>query len=155
MAEKIKKNHKIKEEKIEVAEDLAQSHGKINSYLNKFKFKLTKRRIIFVAVILAIIGGIFIYSSQKAKNSVSTAIVQKGTVSEELVLSGDIQAEKYVKMAFPAGGKVAWVGVKEGDFVYKGQALSSVDSITLDAAYQQARSTLGNTRQLSIPFTIL
>ena len=142
MAGKIKKNHKIKEEKIEIAEDLAQSNGKINGFLNKLKLKLGKRRIVFLVIILVAIGGFLFYRSQKDKNGLETTTVQKGTVKEELILSGEVQAEKYVKMSFPVGGKVAWVGVKEGDSVYKGQALSSIDATTLDAAYQQARSTL-------------
>jgi RND family efflux transporter MFP subunit len=142
MAQKTKKNHKIKEEKIEVAEDLAQSDGRINRYINKVKSNITRRRIIFVVILLAVIGGVFFYRSQKAKNGLETTTVQKGTVKEELILSGDVQAEKYVKMTFPVGGKVAWVGVKEGDKVYQGQALSSIDATTLDAAYQQARATL-------------
>lgn len=139
MAKKTKKNL---EEKIEIAEDIAKSNGKIGNAFRKVKSKLTKRRLIFVSVVVAVVAGIFIYSSQKAKNGVETTLVQKGTIKEELILSGEIQAEKYVKMTFPVGGKVAWVGVEEGDKVYKGQALSSIDSTTLDAAYQQARATL-------------
>jgi len=110
--------------------------------LHFVKSKATKRRVIFVVVLLLVAGGIAFSVIRKNAASVETTTVQKGTIKEELILSGEVKAEKYVQMTFPVGGKIAWVGVAEGDTVRKGQALSSIDSTTLDAAYQQARATL-------------
>jgi RND family efflux transporter MFP subunit len=66
----------------------------------------------------------------------------RGKVAEELILSGEVDADEYVQMQFPASGKIAWVGVKEGDEVNKGQALSKLDTTTLNTTFQSARATL-------------
>lgn len=140
MAKKNLKNNISRD--AEISEDLTQSDGKINKLINKLKSTLTLKRIIIFSVIIIIVIGVLILKLKKAKNGTNSTTVKKGTVTEDLLLSGDIQAEKHVKMTFPVSGKIAWVGVSEGDRVKKGQALSSIDTTTLDTAYQQARATL-------------
>jgi RND family efflux transporter MFP subunit len=63
-------------------------------------------------------------------------------VKEELVLSGELKATENANIAFTQSGTVAWVGVKVGDSVKKGQALMQLDTTSTNAAYQQARSAL-------------
>ena len=45
--------------------------------------------------------------------------VKRGTVKEELILSGSVSADEDAKLTFPTGGEISWVGVKEGDTVKK------------------------------------
>ncbi|HJX45597.1 MAG TPA: efflux RND transporter periplasmic adaptor subunit [Patescibacteria group bacterium] len=106
------------------------------------KIRFTKRRLIFLGILVLVITGIFIISSRRLKKEIVSTKVEKGTVAEELILTGEIRAEKYAKLTFPTSGKLAWIGVSEGMLVKKGQALSSLDRTTLDAAYQQTLSTL-------------
>lgn len=106
------------------------------------KIKFTKRRLVFLGIVFLIIAGIFIISSRRSKKEIISTKVEKGTITEDLILSGEIKAEKYAKMSFPTSGKLAWVGVSEGAWVKKGTALSALDRTTLDASYQQALSTL-------------
>lgn len=106
------------------------------------KGKITPRRLIVLLIIIAAIIGWKIYSNQKAEKEAETAIVKVGDVREELILTGEIKADLHAQMRFPTSGKLGWIGVSEGDWVYKGQALASLNKTTLDAAYQQARSNL-------------
>jgi RND family efflux transporter MFP subunit len=105
------------------------------------KFKVTKKRVVILAVVLtAILAGYF-FIFNKPKNEISSANVEKGVVREELILTGSVMAEKHALLSFPTSGKISWVGVSEGQKVYRGQALTSLDKTTLNTTYQQALNT--------------
>jgi len=48
-------------------------------------------------------------------------------IKNEIILAGQIDAEKIATIKFQTSGRLAWVGVKIGDRVKKGQALASLD----------------------------
>lgn len=83
------------------------------------------------------IGGFFFLRSRNKAEVVSTT-VQRSTVREELVLSGSIKADNHTILSFPTPGKLSWVGVSQGDQVYKGQALMSLDKTLLSVSLSQA-----------------
>jgi RND family efflux transporter MFP subunit len=103
-----------------------------------------KKRKFWIATISIFAVVIFFYykilSSRNGK--VQTSKIEKGTVSEELVLSGDINADEYANLTFPTSGEISWVGVKEGDEVKAGQSLLKLDTTVLNSAFQQAKATL-------------
>jgi RND family efflux transporter MFP subunit len=104
-------------------------------------FLWLKKRWIIALVVLLALGGFFLFRN-KGNKEVTTAIVQKGLVKEELILTGAINAEKYAALTFPTSGKISWVSVTEGQKVQKGQSLISLDRTTLNVTYQQALNTL-------------
>lgn len=53
--------------------------------------------------------------------------VKMRDITQGLVLTGKVQSESYAKLQFQTGGQLAWVGVKLGDRVKKGQAIASLD----------------------------
>lgn len=109
-----------------------------------FKIKFTKKRIIVWSLILiAILGGFFFFRSRSAKG-VATSVVQKGTVKEELILTGTVKAEKHARLSFPTSGKISWVGVTEGQKVNRGQGLASLDKTVLNTIYQQSLNNYRN-----------
>lgn len=93
-------------------------------------------KILLIIIVLGVLG--FIFFGGKGKKEIVTTTVSKGTIKEELVLSGFVKADKHVVLYFPTGGKIAGVYVKEGDWVKKGQAIISLDKTVLGSAYQQA-----------------
>lgn len=110
--------------------------------LIKIKSKLSKKIIIVIGVIILIFTAFRVYSSQKAIKMAQKETVKKGSVSSELILSGEITAVEYANLAFPTSGKITWVGVTEGNWVKKGQALTSLDKTTLNAALRQAQNNV-------------
>jgi RND family efflux transporter MFP subunit len=56
-----------------------------------------------------------------------TAKVKVQDLSQTVSASGEVVAEKQVTLKFQTSGKLAWVGVKEGDQVKKWQAIASLD----------------------------
>lgn len=109
--------------------------------------KLVKRKIFRIALIIILLVLTFTFISnyikqKKRQESAEKFTIQKGTVSQDLILSGKVKAEEDVQLLFPTSGKLIWVGVKEDDYVKKGQALASLDKVPLNAAYQQALNNI-------------
>lgn len=102
---------------------------------------LIKRWKISLLVLVLVVGGIYLINRNKSKE-VKTATIQKGHIQEELILSGTVTATNYAKLAFETGGKVTYVGVKEGEEVKKGKLLSKLDTTLLNSEYQKALSDL-------------
>jgi len=59
------------------------------------------------------------------KDRLVTPTVQD--IKNEIILAGQINAEKIATVKFQTSGYLTWVGVKIGDYVKKGQALASLD----------------------------
>lgn len=76
--------------------------------------------------------------SRKPKIVVETASVVRGDIVESVSASGEVDAKEKADLTFQGSGKLIWVGVKEGDTVKKYQAIAKLDTILLNATYQQA-----------------
>jgi RND family efflux transporter MFP subunit len=109
-----------------------------------FSIKTKLGKWFWAIIILVVLVVVFVSLRSKNKNGSTTAIVQKGLVTEELILTGQVKAEKHATLYFPVSGKIAWVGVAEGQTVPKGQALVSLDKTVLNVTYQQALNSLRN-----------
>src|SRR3989344_3056460 len=110
---------------------------------NIFGRILGKKKLLSLLFIITLIGfGVWKFAFSGKEEKIESTQIKKGSVLQELVLSGEIDADEYVKFTFPTSGKIAWVGVKEGDWAKEGQALSKLDTIYLNAAYQRARADL-------------
>src|SRR3989344_8271797 len=93
--------------------------------------KFLKKRYKLI-ISLAVIAGLVIFftnrSSVQRKNEKEvTANVKSGKLEEILTISGAIDAEEKITLRFQTSGRLAWVGVKEGDYVKKYQGIASLD----------------------------
>ena len=113
--------------------------AKIFGWFKNFRSRIGKW--FWVIIVVLVLGIGFFLIKGKSKKEVVTSKVERGTVSEELILTGSIKAEKHSLLVFPTYGKIAWVGVTEGQKVSKGQALISLDKTVLNTTYQQALNT--------------
>lgn len=92
--------------------------------------KFLKKRWYLVLIVVAIAIFIFIQNrkaSKSAEKKVNTYKVRRETLKETLSLSGEIDAEEKAVLKFQTSGRLAWVGVKEGDYVKKYQTIASLD----------------------------
>lgn len=104
------------------------------------RFKLP-RSILIIALALILAGvGVFFF---KKGNLDPVAPI---TVSEEVVssvsASGVLKGKDTVNLKFASGGRLSYVGVREGDRVVRGQVLARLDTQELSVALQQAKNTL-------------
>lgn len=99
-------------------------------------FRRKKSILIAITAVIILIGGIFFLNSKKTTSSF--VVVEIGDIKEELILSGKIYAEDHAILRFEVAGRLNWVGVKTGDWVTKGQAVSALEKEKLEAALRQA-----------------
>lgn len=89
-----------------------------------------KRIVVIILVLLVIIGGgLFLRSRQKTGTSatIQTARVKRSDFVKRISSSGKTAANSSVELKFQTSGRLAWVGVKEGDTVAAYQALAGMD----------------------------
>ena len=70
---------------------------------------------------------------------------QRSPVSEDVVLSGDIQAQAQVNVSFRTNGKVASRKVEVGDHVEADQVLAELEPLTQRANLDNAKAALSST----------
>jgi RND family efflux transporter MFP subunit len=114
-----------------------------------------KRRIIIFIIVLIVIGslGYWVYtrSSTSAQSggkspTENTYTVAKMKLRETLTISGDVDADEQVTLAFQTGGRLAWVGVKEGDYVQKYQGIASLDQRSVEKNLQTSLNNFMTSR---------
>lgn len=74
------------------------------------------------------------------------ALVERRNVVDSVVLSGRTQSGSAVDLGFADQGRVERVNVKEGDAVYRGQVLASLDTSDLTADLRDAQAQLSIAR---------
>jgi HlyD family secretion protein len=99
-----------------------------------------RKKVILITIVIVTTILFFIFKNQN--KTVKTEVIKKGKIQEVLVLSGEINATNYAKLAFETSGKIIYVGVKEGEKVNKGRLISKLDSTVLNSNYQIAMSNL-------------
>lgn len=105
--------------------------------------KFFRRRIVYISI--AIIIGIIAIISIRSGNSAPTWItdtVSQGSVRNIISVSGNVDAINTAELAFPTGGILESVNVKEGDIVTKGQTLATLSHHDLNADYQDAYASV-------------
>lgn len=98
-----------------------------------------------IIIVLVLIVWRLIASGNSAVKVESTKVVS-GDIVETVSTSGNVLADRYVQLTFPSGGKVIAVGVTAGQKVSRGQFIAQVDTISLNAAYQNALNTYRSTQ---------
>lgn len=102
-----------------------------------------KRRRNWIIAVIVVAGFLLIRTITKGSSAPrEKSSVTRGTVKQELILSGELKATENSNLQFGQSGILSWVGIKVGDKVVKGQALMKIDTTSTNAAYQQARSAL-------------
>jgi RND family efflux transporter MFP subunit len=93
-----------------------------------FAARKTQVVLFFLGVLLvaAAIWSVEIKSRQE-KQKTKTVEVKKEEIKKVLALSGRVDSHQKATLKFQTSGLLSWVGVKEGDWVKKGQAIASLD----------------------------
>jgi membrane fusion protein, multidrug efflux system len=103
--------------------------------------RLKRKSLIVGLVALATIAtGGYLYNQKTtsaATKKEKTHVVKEGTLQEELILAGNIDATEKVTLQFQTSGKLSYVGVKEGDPVKKYQVIAQLDSRELKKRLQK------------------
>lgn len=103
----------------------------------------------YVIIFLFIVAGYFIYraNTNKVNAEQKTYTLKRDTLRQTLSVSGEMNVDEKVALKFQSGGKLSWVGVKEGDYVKKGTMIASLDQRQLEKTLQKYLNTYSKQRQ--------
>ena len=109
------------------------------------RFKLGKKRIIFLAAVAVVIIVIVVVMANKngtSKTSVQTILAEKQGIIETVTATGRIEPSTKVKISADVAAKITFLGVNEGDWVEKGDLLVRLDQERYIAALEQSEASL-------------
>ncbi len=102
----------------------------------------------WLILLLIIGGGVFLYMrQQKAKEPVlSFAKPIRQTITQTLDASGLVDAKEKALLRFVAGGKLTYLGAKEGDVIKKYQTIARIDARDLQKRLERSLNTYSQQR---------
>lgn len=113
----------------------------LNSMAKFVKEKITKRKLIIALIVIVIIIGFAVVRGRSSNTNIETSEVSLGSLNDTITASARVEAGTFANLSFLTSGKLSWVGVKEGDSVYRGQVVASLDRKELEL---QLRKLLNN-----------
>ncbi|MST04021.1 MAG: efflux RND transporter periplasmic adaptor subunit [Candidatus Pacebacteria bacterium] len=118
----------------------------IKSIMNK-----TKKIILGISIFAVILIIFFIFRSNNGNNYQAIKVV-KGSLSEEVIVTGKTAPLKETNLGFETAGKINNIYVKVGDEVYAGQLLAEIDKTGLyaDLAESEAGLNIENLKLANI-----
>ena len=111
-----------------------------------------KIKILFSIVVIALIGLEGCKDKSVANNSVNnTTIVQtlkvlSQTIDKQLLVSGNIEGNKTVRLGFMVAGKINFIAIDEGQNIGAGELLASLDPENFNIAKDIADANLDQTQ---------
>ncbi|MGI6029306.1 MAG: efflux RND transporter periplasmic adaptor subunit [Candidatus Heteroscillospira sp.] len=115
----------------------------------KARNKKQIKRIISIAVLLAIVGGIAyglysLFHEEEGPQEIMTGEVMRGSIESTVTGSGVAMPLSSKTITLSGGGTVTEVFVSDGDFVNEGDPLYTIDSKDARKAVDEAKKTLEN-----------
>lgn len=106
----------------------------------KFLKKIPKKVLLAVLLVFGIAGWLF-FSGAK-QEPIEFATVARQDIQTVVSASGILAGKETVNLKFKSSGKLAYLKVKTGDKVKKGQAIAGLNTQDLSITLQQALNTL-------------
>ncbi|WP_131771151.1 biotin/lipoyl-binding protein [Candidatus Protofrankia californiensis] len=100
--------------------------------------------IVVIVVVGGVGGGVLAATAASGGPSYRTAVVTHRTVEATLNSTGTVTPTSQASVSFPVGGRVAQVSVAVGQHVTTGDVLAELDTSSLAASLDNARSTLAS-----------
>lgn len=97
----------------------------------RFNFKRRWKIIVLCVGILALVG--FWLARKQGSTEAQLVFIkpEKGNLVKTIEVNGAINAKEYARLRFAAGGKITYLGAKEGDVVSRGQTIAMIDPSSL------------------------
>lgn len=115
------------------------------------KLNIKKFGVVGSLLVVIVAAGLFFgsYKNSDASSDPATASINTAKLSDIITASGDVEAQNQANLTFLTSGRIAYVGVKEGDQVKKGQVLATLDTTitshnvtAAEAGYRSAQAAL-------------
>lgn len=109
------------------------------NFIGKLKSLIKKRwKLLLILVVLMTISGFWFINKQKKSQAVLVFVKPEyKTITKTLEVSGIVDAKQKARLRFLTGGKLTYVGIKEGDEVKKWQTIATIDQASLKKQLKQ------------------
>lgn len=105
-------------------------------------FKKKSAYVILGVIVIAL--GLFFYASRDKTEPVSSAVVKRSKITEEVTVTGTIKSKEAVVLAFEKTGKVSKINVAVGDKVERGNFLISLENGVESSSVEDAEAKLAS-----------
>ncbi|HAX01821.1 MAG: Secretion protein HlyD [Microgenomates group bacterium GW2011_GWF2_45_18] len=102
--------------------------------------------VILIGVLVLIFGAGALVRAKKSNEQITTITPEKKELVQSIQVSGVVQAHERASLRFLAGGKLVYLGAKEGDVVRKWQTIASIDKSELKKQLEKDLNDYSNTR---------
>lgn len=96
-----------------------------------------------ILVIALVIVGVRLKAAAASTHAISSEAVSLKAIDTQIMAAGMVRSQNEATLHFLTGGKVAYLPLKEGDKVYQGQTIASLDTFTIQ---QQLNAALNSYR---------
>jgi len=107
---------------------------------------MKKYGIITVALLTAAGIAVYFYFGARGDEAPNSVLVTRGTVSEEVNVTGKLKSSRTVELSLELSGKVASVRRGVGDRVLAGETIMTLDSSRITADLEKAEDLLETER---------
>jgi len=108
---------------------------------NIYKELIKRRVIVIIGVVILVVICLFFFRNDK-ESEYNLATAERGSIREEISVTGKIEAIENIELSFRATGNVSEVLIETGSEVKKGQVLASLENNDLWAQLRQAKANL-------------
>jgi len=107
--------------------------------INKLIFNIKRKWKLSLGLLFLVLLVLFFYIKSQNANIVELNFEKpiKQPIAKTLEVSGHVDAKEKVRLRFPAGGKLTYIGAQEGDTVKKWQTVATIDKAALIKQLQQ------------------
>jgi len=116
---------------------------KISTFFERVKAFFTRKRIIWIAIaLLVILGGFSLFRGKSASANIQVGTVKRQDVQKTVLTTGQVVSSTDLDLSFQGSGVVRSLRVKEGDQVYAGETLATLDQGNALASVETAQGSL-------------
>ncbi|HPS40534.1 MAG TPA: biotin/lipoyl-binding protein, partial [Candidatus Woesebacteria bacterium] len=108
---------------------------------NVFAFLKKHFKLFLVIIVLGLLGFWLLQRDSKQQASLVFVSPVREDIVASITISGRVDAKEKARLRFASGGKVVYLGAKEGDSVKKGQIIATIDRSTLQKQLDQNLNT--------------
>ncbi len=112
---------------------------RILSHLPWRVWRWPKKYLAILIILILGLGWYFLKPSKKAE-PIQTVAIKKEDIRTTVSASGTLSGADFADLRFKLGGKLAYLNIKQGDTVTKGQVIAGLDTQELNIALQQAQN---------------
>ncbi|MFZ2303630.1 MAG: efflux RND transporter periplasmic adaptor subunit [Minisyncoccia bacterium] len=114
--------------------------------------KLSKKQFIWGSIVIAVaVGGYFFFTNKKTAVLPNTVVIKRGSVIQEVSVTGRVKSSSAVDLGFEKSGRVAGVYATVGERVVAGRLLAGVESLSAQGSLLEALARLSELKRGSRP----